>query len=319
MKFLKTNLFILFLLVFSTSFYAQEKKDSLKIPFISYWSKGDVYKFKVKKIEEKWKDDEIVKNDSIIYDATFTVLDSTETSYKIKWSYKIDISSAFNLPSTLKNVVSKFKEMDIIYTTSEVGAFIGIENWEEISKKVKEMTSELMNLLPTKENNNAELKKTMQQLFDIYSSKEGIETYLAKDIQMFHYPFGVEFNTEEELVYEEDLPNPFGGNPIKAVSTLYFDEVDEENSRCVFFREMKIDPEDSKKMLAEIFNKMAPKDKDLKAFSKKMVFEINDMNGYDYIYNPGVPVFIFNEREIIIKVDSKNERKIDRIEIELTE
>ena len=48
-------------MAFSTSFYAQEKKDSLKIPFISYWSKGDVYKFKVKKFEEKWKDDKIVK------------------------------------------------------------------------------------------------------------------------------------------------------------------------------------------------------------------------------------------------------------------
>lgn len=319
MKFLKANLFLLIVIIFSTTFYAQEKRDSLKIPFISYWSKGDVYKFKVKKFEEKWKDEKLVKNDSIIYDATFTVLDSTETSYKIKWSYKIDISSVFKFPTDLKNIVSKFKDMDIIYTTSEVGDFIGIENWEEISKKVKEMTSELMTLLTTKEDNNVELKKTMQQLFDIYSSKEGIETYLAKEIQMFHYPFGVEFNTEEELVYEEELPNPFGGNPIKAVSTLYFDEVDVENSRCVFFREMKIDPEDSKKMLAEVFKKIAPNDKDLNTFSKKMVFEINDTNGYDYVYDPGVPVFIFNEREIIIKVDSKNERKIDRLEIELTE
>ena len=49
MKFIKLQLYILFITVFSTSFYAQEKKDSLKIPFISYWSKGDVYKFKVKK------------------------------------------------------------------------------------------------------------------------------------------------------------------------------------------------------------------------------------------------------------------------------
>lgn len=318
MKFLKTNiLFIVF--IFSTTFYAQEKKDSLKIPFVSYWSKGDVYKFKVKKFEEKWKDEKLVKNDSIVYDASFTVLDSTETSYKIKWNYKIDISNAFKFPTDLKNIVSKFKDMDIIYTTSEVGAFIGIENWEEISKNVKEMTSELMTLLPTKQNNNEELKKTMQQLFDVYATKEGIETYFAKEIQMFHYPFGVEFNTEEELVYEEELPNPFGGNPIKAVSTLYFDEVDVENSRCVFYREMKIDPEDSKKMLADIFKKIAPNDKDLKNFSKKMVFEVNDTNGYDYVYDPGVPVFIFNEREIIIKVDSKNERKIDRLEIELTE
>lgn len=317
MKFLKLHLYILFTFVFSSSFYAQEKKDSLKIPFISYWSKGDVYKFKVKKFEEKWKDDKIVKNDSIVYDATFTVLDSTETSYKIKWSYKIDISKTLNLPSTITNAMSKVKDMDIIYTTSEVGDFTGIENWEEISTKMKEMTSELMKIFP--DDIDSELKKGMQQLFDIYTSKEGIETYLSKEIQMFHYPFGVEFNTEEELVYEEELPNPFGGNTIKAISTLYFDEVDEENSRCVFYRNMEISPDDTKDLIAEVFKKIAPKDKNLKEFAKNMVFEINDTNGYDYVYNPGVPIYLFNQREIIIKVDKKNERKIERLEIELTE
>ena len=319
MKNLKIAFSIFILFLFSTSFYAQEKKDSLKIAFVSYWSKGDVYKFKVKKIEEKWKDEKIVKNDSVIYDATFTVLDSTATSYKIKWSYKMDISKSLNIPSSLKKLVSKVANMDIIYTTSEVGHFTGVENWEELSKKMKEMTTELIKMFPNNDKEDAELKKTMQQVFDIYTSKEGIETYLTKEIQLFHYPFGVEFNTEEELVYEEELANPFGGNPIKAISTLYFDEVDKENSRCVFFKNMKIDPEDSKKMLAEVFKKIAPKDKDLKDFAKKMVFEINDSNGYDYVYNPGVPVFIFNEREIIINVDTKNEIKIERLEIELIE
>ncbi|WP_329806666.1 hypothetical protein [Flavobacterium facile] len=317
MKSLQFNLYILFLMAFSTSFYAQEKKDSLKIPFISYWSKGDVYKFKVKKFEEKWKDDKIVKNDSIIYDATFTVLDSTATSYKIKWSYKIDATKTFNLPGPLSNAFSKLKDIEIIYTTSEVGDFTGVENWEEISKKMKEMTSELMKLFP--DDKDSEIKKGMQQLFDIYNSKEGIETYLTKDIQMFHYPFGAEFNTEKELVYEEELPNPFGGKPIKAISTLYFDEVDEENSRCVFYRNMSIDPKDTKELVADVFKKLAPKDKSLKEFAKNMVFEVNDTNGYDYVYNPGVPIYIFNEREIIMKVDKKNEKKIDRLEIELTE
>lgn len=317
MKSLQFNLCILFLTVFSTSFYAQEKKDSLKIQFISYWSKGDVYKFKVKKFEEKWKDDKIVKNDSIIYDATFTVLDSTATSYKIKWSYKIDIAKSFNLPSSIESAISKVKDMDIIYTTSEVGDFTGVENWEEISKKMKEMSSELMKLFP--DDKDSEIKKVMQQLLDVYNSKEGIETYLAKDIQMFHYPFGAEFNTEEEFVYEEELPNPFGGKPIKAISTLYFDEVDEENSRCVFYRNMSIDPKDTKELVADVFKKLAPKDKSFKEFAKNMVFEVNDTNGYDYVYNPGVPIYIFNEREIIMKVDKKNEKKIERLEIELTE
>lgn len=316
---MKTNFIISLLLLFSSVFYAQDKKDSLKIPFVSYWSNGDTYKFKVKKFEEKWKDDKIIKNDSILYDATFTILDSTATSYKIKWSYKIDISKNFNLPPSIESAISKVKDMDIIYTTSEVGDFIGVENWEEISTKMTEMTSELLNIFPKKENEDIELKKSLEQVFAIYTTKEGIETYLIKDIQLFHYPFGVEFNTEEELVYEEELANPFGGKPIKAISTLYFDEVDVENSRCVFFRNMKIDPKDSKEMVKDFFNKIGPKDKDLKKFSKNMVFEINDSNGYDYVYNPGVPVYIFNEREIIIKVDAKNERKIERLEIELTE
>lgn len=63
----------------------KKKKDSSKIPFISYWSNGDIYKFKVKKFKEKWKDYKSIRNDSIVITLFFTILDSSSTSYKISW------------------------------------------------------------------------------------------------------------------------------------------------------------------------------------------------------------------------------------------
>ena len=96
--------FIALLFAFTLKNYSQNNTeiDSTKIPFIAYWAKGDSYKFKMKKSIEKTKNDKSIRNDSIVYDAFFTVLDSSATSYKISWKYKCDILYSLNLPEQLK-------------------------------------------------------------------------------------------------------------------------------------------------------------------------------------------------------------------------
>ena len=98
------TLFIVILLVFTTENYSQEKTevDTTKIAFIAYWAKGNSYKFKMVKSIERIKNDKTVRNDSIVYNAFFKVLDSTSTSYKISWKYNCDILYSLNLPEKLK-------------------------------------------------------------------------------------------------------------------------------------------------------------------------------------------------------------------------
>ena len=70
-------------------------------------------------------------------------------------------------------------------------------------------------------------------------------------------------------------------------------------------------------MLTSILKNMGLNDKDFKAKLKKSKYEINDFNIYNYIYNPGVPLYISNKREVIMDLDGNNNSRIDTIEIEL--
>src|SRR5690606_26091677 len=69
--------------------------DSTKISFVAYWSIGDSYDFKVSKVNREWRNEILTKSDSSQYIANFKILDSTETSYKIQWTYKNDLVSTF--------------------------------------------------------------------------------------------------------------------------------------------------------------------------------------------------------------------------------
>ena len=73
---------------------ALAQSDSTNVAFVSYWSVGDEWHFRITKIKEQWKEGVLAKKDSSQYIAWLEVIDSTENSYKIKWSFENAILSS---------------------------------------------------------------------------------------------------------------------------------------------------------------------------------------------------------------------------------
>ena len=313
------TLFIVILLVFTTENYSQEKTevDTTKIAFIAYWAKGDSYKFKMVKSIERIKNDKTVRNDSIVYNAFFKVLDSTSTSYKISWKYNCDILYSLNLPEKLKKNKKSITDIEVIYTTDENGTGVNIENWQTISDIYTKVINDVKSNLTPEEDKI--YSSVLDPIINALSKQEGVEEYCTKELKLFHFPFGVEFDPEEELTYDQIIPSPYSKEGLKAKTRVYFEEHNYKDSHCTFYSELNIDPEDSKKMLTSLLKNMGIKDKDLKQDIKKSKYEINDFNGYDYIYNPGVPMYIINTRKVVMDIKGQKESRIDTIEIEFVE
>lgn len=313
------TLFIVILLVFTTENYSQEKTevDTTKIAFIAYWAKGNSYKFKMVKSIEKIKNEKSIRNDSIVYDAFFKVLDSTSTSYKISWKYKCDILYSLNLPEKLKKDKKSITEIEVIYSTDENGSGVTIENWQTISDIYTKVINDVKSNLTPEEDKI--YSSVLDPIINALSKQEGVEEYCTKELKLFHFPFGVEFDPEEELTYDQIIPSPYSKEGLKAKTRVYFEEHNYKDSHCTFYSELNIDPEDSKKMLTSLLKNMGIKDKDLKQDIKKSKYEINDFNGYDYIYNPGVPMYIINTRKVVMDIKGQKESRIDTIEIEFVE
>lgn len=309
---------ITFLVLFTLTFNVFSQIDSTKVAFVSYWSMGDSYDFKISKINKQWKKGELVKDQKQEYIANFTVIDSTETSYTINWTFENDLGSTYNIPDELLEKFSKYKLTEVIYKTSELGDLVEIVNWKEISELMGSMFQDVIDVLGKEDKSKKEtLQKAMQPLLEVYSSKQGVEELLLKELQYFHYPMGLEYDITEAIVYEDEIPNMFGGAPIKADAKLYFEEVDFDDGFCVLKQEMKLNTDDTKKLLLQIFNKMNLKNDEIDEALKTAIFKIEDTNVYEYYYDPGIPHRIETLRETTIDIDKENAKRVDKIIIEL--
>lgn len=313
---MKKSLSLLIVLTLVMPLFSQI--DSTKVAFVSYWSIGDSYDFKVSKIKQQWKEGLLTKDQKEDYIANFTVIDSTETSYTVNWSYKNDLGNTYEIPEELIDSFSKYELTEIKYKTSEVGDFLEVLNWKEVGEVMNSMFDDLIEILGKDDKKKYKaLKTAMQPLKEIYSSQQGVEQLVVKELQYFHFPMGLEYDITEPLIYEDELPNMFGGKPIKANAKVYFEDVDFEEGFCVVKQEMSLDQNDTKEILKQVFKKMKLDNKGIKKALKTAVFKIEDRNVYEYYYYPGVPHRIETERESFIDINNEKSKRIDKIIIEL--
>lgn len=304
------------ILLISTNLFSQI--DTTKIAFVSYWSIGDSYNFKISKIKKQWKEGKLTKDQKQDYIANFKVIDSTENSYTINWSYENDLGNTYKIPEKLLDRFSKYKITEIKYKTSEVGYLIEILNWKEVGDTMNSMIVDIIEVLGDKDEMKKDALKTAMQPFkQIYSSKQGVEQLVLKELQFFHFPMGLEYDITEPILYDDELPNMLGGRPIKAKAKLYFENVDFEESFCVIKQELSLDPKDTKDLVKQFYKQMKLGNKEVKKALETAVLQIEDKNVYEYYYNPGIPHRIETIRETIVDIDKVKVKNIDKTIIEL--
>lgn len=291
--------------------------DTTVVPFVSYWSTGDSYDFRVTKIDRRWRGGELAKDDSSSYIANFEVLDSTDTDYTIKWSYETDFSK-YEIPEEFAVKFNDYRMTEIIYRTSELGEFLEVVNWQEISAKMQGLFDDVTQDIMNEDPEHAKMANNVFQTFkQAYASKEGIEQLVVTELRLIHFPFGLEYSVEEPVRYEDELPNMFGGKPIRGDAMLYFQEVDFDEEYCVMIQERRLNPEDTRDMILNLLKKMKLGDKEMKKMLKEAQFDIVDYNIYAYYYYPGVPVLVETNRETIMDIGENKGKRVDITRVEL--
>lgn len=292
------------------------------ISFVAYWNKGDSKDFRITKKQIQIRNDVETKNQSTVYDIRCTVIDSTNSSYTLEWAFNNTILNNIEIPQEYNETLEKYKVLKIIYTTDEFGTFQDIVNWMEI----RDMMNELLDKIPEMvSDNSVDFKNALKPIKDLYASKEGIASLVLKEIQIFHYPMGLEFNSIDTLYYEESLPNMLGGAPIRGNGQVYFENIDREQNLCTFINKLELDSTDSKRVIVDLMNSIISnteyksiKDKEqaieeMNAEFSNMSMNIKDSHVYIYRYYPCWPININTKR--ISEISSKEGKgyRIDEI------
>ncbi len=311
---------VLFILT-SLSYSVYSQSDSTYVPYVAYWEEGDEYEFLVSKIKEQWKDGSQFKYDSSAYTAKFRVLEATDSSYLINWSFESELPTELNLPKGLKEEIASFTNMSVLYRTDELGSFQGIQNWEDISIKTKELFNEVVKLVNERADESSmsksKLETAMAPFLSIYSSKQGIEQLVLGELQFFHFPMGAEFAVQDTLSYEELLPNMLGGDPIRGDAKIYFEKVDFENSTSTMIQQMTLNSEDTRNTLLDVFKRMNLEEEEFENQLATSEFNISDFNKYEFYFYPGIPIRIETKRTTTVNINAERGKRIDRQIIEL--
>jgi len=312
----KFLLFLFSAFVLNTAYGQAEIANT--VPFVAYWSVGDTFQFKVRKISIQWDDDILVKADTLYRDVRFKVIDSTASMYKVEWRYV----NEFQDDPLVKNVFNELTRNNaytkVIYTTDEMGEFQGVENWKEIRDDlIGELKAAMKGKLFKKEHEEAMYKKAMQPIIEAYSTKAGVEELALKELYYFHMPLGYEYTIDEVYEYEDVLPSLIGGEDMRCDYKITVDNIDRQNGICRVTEEMKVNPDDSKREVLSMMERMGiAYDK----FSEEIngaKLNMEDFNTYIYNFDYGLPITINTSRMVDLQIEGEKRRKEEKIIIDL--
>lgn len=313
---MKISLATIIALFFSLIAIAQDK-DAESFPIVSYWSKGDVFNYKLTKLKTKISNGKTELQDSSIYNLTFEILDETDTSYTIKYTKVPSYIYLFS-PSILKENIDQISE-EITYYTDEFGMLQGLKNPEETINTINDKMTKLLEiaLYNAQNGEQANLDKTKNSLKNMLN-EENVLSLIYKELTYFHFLYGYEFSSVEKVSYEDVLPNPFGGEAFLADAEISVSSFDVENTTCTLNHLMTIKPEALKKFIYGFVEKMnSSMNTAEKTQLKEMNFQISDNNSFQMDYDYGLPINIHTNRTIRIKMKEDNSVVKDESIIEL--
>ena len=207
----KRSAFLFSLLFIATTVFSQNVITDTTATVVAYWKKGDKKTYTLKKIIEQDKRGGGTRKDSASFKVTLQVLAETEKSYTIEWRYTT-LSLPAITPDDIPGMEALCNNLRIVYTTDETGNFTAVNNLSEIQASMNKAFEILFK--PGKLTPDAALM--MKELKNILSNKESIEAIVLKEVQMFHSPYGAEFNIKRQSA-ETALPNVLGGPPFPAL------------------------------------------------------------------------------------------------------
>lgn len=304
---------VLLLLILSASGYCQEQT------LLPHWKVGDSYDYEVTKTKKKIKNGKAVETDSTTFYTNFKVLKKEADDYTIQWRYENDILEKLDVPLTMKTDFADYKITEVIYKTDLEGTIKEVTNWEAIAQKMKTLENKLTTMLGSGSARNVVLQKNVNVLMQIYSSKEGVEQLVMKELQAFHFSYGVTYSLNDLLSFEQELPSLVGGAPIKGEATLKMTQLNEDKKEMTLLYTMRADPNDAQRMVREVLNKLKFDDLKMKNAIANSDIQINDLNFFVYDFELGIPNIVNTQRTILIKILGDNTKQIDCIKIKKTE
>lgn len=317
------KLVILSFILISTIGFSQS--DSKSISFSAQWKKGDSYTFLITKVQKTLINNRLTGQDSSRYTANFKVIEATNQSYTIQYTFRTTFFSTIDdqldalvASQGITQLKDKYNLSKVIYKTDRHGKFLEILNWKEISNAVlstyDELTKDDGRLSPDDLNT---FKKSIQPIMSAFSTEQGIKEVLLEELHHMHFPFGYKYRWDEPTIIDQNSSSIFGDIPIPTKGTITVENVDFANKICLLKAEATQDSEalvENIKILMEEMGNFTQEEWDL---VDHLETDQKDVALYTFYYEPGVPYYIYASRTSYVKYEKETHANKSEIRIAL--
>ncbi len=259
--------------------FAQDGKDTIE-NVIANWNKGETWTMAITRTKEKIESGKPAPPFKFLYKAVITVLDSSADGYKMRWVFQLDEDFKNQNPG-IEKAMPVYNGLEFLYTTTESGEFKDLLNWEEVRDGYVEMA-----MVSMPERRDIAVDAALEQVKAMFSTKQLVEAALIKEIQLYHLPYGGQFNTRR-ISSAQLLPNPFGGEPMPATATQYLTSSKDGRSYTVTFLQ-ELDSSGTHILMESVFKAMKIPMDSVYTHVNEMLenFKVSDLSHYR-VLQPG--------------------------------
>ncbi len=197
----------------------------------AHWRQGDVFHFERVKSRKKTKAGKVTLKSTARSDLEINVVSADEGGFVVSWKLgetKFDDPSQEEDP-LVQNLTNVYDGCRVELRLDCDANVVGVRNWKEL-KEVSERSLEVViRPLQDKGINEAFVAKLRSELASRVSTKQQIEQYWTREPGLFFLAVGREYEPGKPTEYEDELPNPLGGEPIPSRARFALREYDKKS------------------------------------------------------------------------------------------
>lgn len=263
------------------------------VPVIAYFNLGDVVTYHEIRSKFKITDGDTAVTYHCEFNYSFEVVDSTETSYTIKYlpGEILGLDDQNNLNAFLA-AGNDYMPAELLFTTDECGAITHILNWEKVSQAMSKGVEALLNKLP-----GEQAQKLKNNSIFNFNSEEAVMKRFTPAVIHFAlhgnaYKLGMTESTDDT-------------NGVKSFIQTYAEYLDEDEAvyegdyRVVSKTQSEIPSELAMKIAAPLLKEAMGSEKDWenveKEMSKVSKIDITQLQAWDFFFS-GWPNVVYRSK-----------------------
>ncbi len=300
-------------LVAAAAFSAEDPKP-VELP--CDWAVGTKYHVEFTKAREDIEEGKPTKRNSSLTPIDVEVLAKRDDGYTYRWTFtKPIIQTGAPLPGSLIDKMTGLVDgMQLDLLADESGSITALADPAAMDAHFERTSKVLMHEIVAKgelaANELASLKKAV-------SSMKG-PTFQASYLnfpRLFYMPSGAALILGEKREYEDELPNPFGGEPLPSKAYLVLTKVDKSAGEVVIDWRQTIDPAKAGPILEASIREFTKRSGQELPKEATLNFDaIEDASTYVYDLATGLPKSVVNSRTTMMA----GRRRVDSHEFKVT-